>query len=118
MHKGHSKDMLFSLKWRPIHDRIKFCKATMVYKSVNDLVPNYMKICLHMCEIHILVQQGLLLRMIYTFQLVNIKNCTFKALPIVVLIYGTLSILTFTISLNSFKNAYIKDYFSVYTTTF
>ncbi len=27
----------------PIHDRIKFCKATMVYKSVNDLAPSYMK---------------------------------------------------------------------------
>ncbi len=51
-----------------------------------------------MCEIHILIQQGHLLRMIYIFQLVNIKNCTFKALPIVVLSYGTLSILTFAIS--------------------
>ncbi len=27
----------------PIHDRIKFRKATMVYKSVNDLAPNDMK---------------------------------------------------------------------------
>ncbi len=27
----------------PIHDRIKFRKATRVYKSVNDLAPNYMK---------------------------------------------------------------------------
>ncbi len=27
----------------PIHDRIKFRQATMVYKSVNDLAPNYMK---------------------------------------------------------------------------
>ncbi len=35
--------MFFSLKWMPIHDRIKFRKATMVYKSVNDLAPNYMK---------------------------------------------------------------------------
>ncbi len=35
--------MFFSLKWMPIHDRIKFCKATMVYKSVNDLAPKYMK---------------------------------------------------------------------------
>ncbi len=38
-----SKDMFFSLKWMPIHDRITFRKATMVYKSVNDLAPNYMK---------------------------------------------------------------------------
>ncbi len=37
-------------------------------------------------------------RMIYTFQLVNIKNYTFQALPIVVLRYGTLSILIFAIS--------------------
>ncbi len=62
-----------------------------------------------MCEIHILVQQGRLLTMIYTFQLVNIKNCTFKALPIVVLSYDIRK----QQSLNSFKNAYIKDYFGV-----
>ncbi len=45
-HKGHIpqyQGYVFSLKWMPIHDRIKFCKATMVYKSVNDLTPNYMK---------------------------------------------------------------------------
>ncbi len=35
--------MFFSLKWMPIHDRIKFHKATMVYKSVDDLLSNYMK---------------------------------------------------------------------------
>ncbi len=39
----HSKDRFISLKWMPIHDRIKFRKATMVYKNVNDLVPNYVK---------------------------------------------------------------------------
>ncbi len=50
----------------------------------------------HMCRIHTLIQ-GRLLRIIYIFQLVNIKNCTFKALPTVVLRYGTLSILTFAI---------------------
>ncbi len=88
----HSKDMFFSLKWMPIHDRIKFRKASMVYKSVNDLAP---KDILHMCEIHNLVQKGHLLRIIYMFQLVNMKNCTFRALPI---IYGTLSILIFAIS--------------------
>ncbi len=38
----HSKDMFFSLKVMPIHDRIKVRKATMVYKSVNDLAPYYM----------------------------------------------------------------------------
>ncbi len=27
----------------PIHDRITFYKATMVYKSVTDLAPYYMK---------------------------------------------------------------------------
>ncbi len=27
----------------PIDDRIKLCEATMVYKNVNDLAPNYMK---------------------------------------------------------------------------
>ncbi len=44
-----------------------------------------------MCGIHTLIQQDNLLRMIYTLQLVNIKNCTFKALPIEVLRYVTLS---------------------------
>ncbi len=35
--------MFFSLKGMPIHDRIRFCKATIVYKDVNDLAPNYIK---------------------------------------------------------------------------
>ncbi len=39
----NSKDMICSLKWMPMHDRIAFRKATMVYKIVNDLAPNYMK---------------------------------------------------------------------------
>ncbi len=90
--------MFFSLKWMPIHvhNRITFCKVTMVYKNVNDLAPNYMK-DMFTCVGFSLVQQGHLLRMIYPFHMVNIKNCTFKDLPIVVLRYGTLSILTFAI---------------------
>ncbi len=73
-----------------IHDRIKFRKETMVYKNVNDLAPNYMKDMFIYVQDSYSVQQGHLLRMIYTLQLVNIKNCTFKALAIVVLRYGTL----------------------------
>ncbi len=68
-----------------------------------------------MCEIHILVQQGRLLTMIYTFQLVNIKNCTFKALPInSAKIWNSINPdIRNQLSLNSVRNAYIKDYFTI-----
>ncbi len=87
----------------------------MVYKSVNDLVPNYMKICLHMCEIHILVQQGLLLRMIYIFQLVNIKELYIQSFAYSgANIWNSINIdIHNQQSLNSFKKVYIKDYLSV-----
>ncbi len=82
----------------PIHNGIKFYKATLVYTSVNDLAPNYMKdMFTYVWDSHSRTQ-GHLLRMIYTFQLVNIRNCTFKDSPMVVLGYGTLSILTFAIN--------------------
>ncbi len=43
MKDHHSKDMFFSLKWMLIHDKTKFRKGTMIYKSFNDLTPKYMK---------------------------------------------------------------------------
>ncbi len=83
----------------PIHDRISFRKVTMVYKSVNDLAPNYMKdMFTYVWDSHSHTTRSSVKNDFYTFQLVNIKNGTFKALPMVGLRYGTLSILTFTIS--------------------
>ena len=37
-----SKDMILTLKWMPIVDRIDYRKAIMVYKSLNDQGLEYM----------------------------------------------------------------------------
>ncbi len=41
--------MFSSLKWIPIHDRIKYHNATILYKSVNDLAPKSIKDIVYMC---------------------------------------------------------------------
>ncbi len=43
-----SREMFSKLKWMPITDRIKYCKAVMVFKSINNLPPRYMS---HMFKI-------------------------------------------------------------------
>ncbi len=37
-----SREMFSKLKWMPITDRIKYRKAIMVFKSINNLSPRYM----------------------------------------------------------------------------
>ncbi len=37
-----SREMFSKLKWMPITDRIKYRKAIMVFKSINNLEPRYM----------------------------------------------------------------------------
>ncbi len=37
-----SRVMFSKLKWMPITDRIKYRKAIMVFKSINNLAPRYL----------------------------------------------------------------------------
>ncbi len=106
--------MVFSLKWMPIHDKNKFCKATMVYKSANDLEPNYMK------DMFTYVQDS------HSHTRLSVKNDLYlpsskhKELYIQGFAYSGAMIwnsinpdIRNQQNLNSFKNAYIKDYFSL-----
>ncbi len=110
----HSKDMLFSLKLMPIRDRIKFCKTIMLYKSVNDLTPNYMKDMFtyvrdsHSCTTRSSIKNDLYL-----------PTGKHKELYIQSFAYTGANIwnsinpdIHNQQSLNSFKNACIKDNFS------
>ena len=36
-----SKDMFSELRWLPLNDWVKYRKATMIYKAINDNVPDY-----------------------------------------------------------------------------
>ncbi len=111
----HSKDMFFSLKWMTIYDRLKFRKATMVYKSVNDLAPNYMKdMFTYVRDSHSRTTRSSVKNDLY------LSTGKHKELYIQSFAYSGANIwnsinpdIHNQQSLNSFKNAYIKDYFSV-----
>ncbi len=107
----HSKDIFFSLKWMPKHDRIHFRKVTMVCKSVNDLAPNYMKdVFSYVRDSHSRTTRSSVKNDLY------LPNGKHKELYIQSFAYGGANIWNFINpdicnqqSLNSFKNAYIKD---------
>ncbi len=111
----HSKDMFFSLKWMPVYDRIKVCKATMEYKSVNDLAPNYMKdMFTYVQGSHSHTTRSSVKNDLY------LPTGKHKELYIESFAYSGANIwnsinpdIRNQQSLNNFKNAYIKDYFSV-----
>ncbi len=104
-YKGHippQQGYVFSLKWMPIHDRIKFHKVTMVYKSVTNLAPNYMKNMFtyvrdsHSCT----TRSSGKYKELYIQRFANSGDKIWNSINP----YQNLS---------SFKTAYIKDYFSV-----
>ncbi len=96
----------------PIHDRIKFRKATMVYKSVNDLAPNYLNdMFTYVRDSHSRTTRSSVNNHLY------LPTGKHKELYIQSFAYSDAKILNSIYPdirkqqrLNSFKNAYIKDY--------
>ncbi len=99
----------------PIHERIKFRKSTIAYNGVNDLAPNYVKdMFTYVRDSHSRTTRSSVNNDLY------LPTGKHKERYIQSFVYSGANIwnsINHDIhnqqSLNSFKNAYIKDYFSV-----
>ena len=109
-----SADMFKTLNWMPLPDRIKYRKACMVYKSLNDLAPKYMSDMFknvsdcHNRDTRSSVRNDLSLpsgrhKDIYRNSFAYDGAIIWNGIP---------ASIRNAESFNSFKSAYLKDYFS------
>ncbi len=105
--------MFSKLKWMPITDRIKYRKAIMVFKSINNLAPRYMsdmfkKISETHCKVtrasnrQDLYLQGGKHKVRYTDSFAYSGSIIWNNLS---------SSIHNCINLNQFKSTYLNDYF-------
>ncbi len=110
------RDMFSKLKWMPIIDRIKYRKAIMVFKSINNLVPRYMSdMFTNISETYCRVTSASNIQDLYlpggkhNFNVLYTDSFTYSG----AIIWNNLSPNIRNCSnLNQFKSAYVNDYFS------
>ena len=108
-----SKDMFRTLKWMPIHDRITYRKVTMVYKSLNDLTPPYMRnMFKYVKDTHGRTTRASVKNDLYLPPGKHKEVYTSSFAYSAALAWNNLGLnIRVKSSLNSFKDTYIKDYY-------